>query len=125
MPISGGPLVARQIRRLKVPLQKLVDYLDRQTGLLTNTRLHTAQADARQKVLIIYVESDSDHPVSLDLDLDWEEIFGTIPCLSCGKMTHVEHITVCSNCARPKLPVDHSDSHAFSDPPAPSDPPTN
>ena len=102
MTVSGGPLTQRQIRRVEMPLGMLVAFLDRQSDLLNSPRLHTAQADARHGKLILYIESTSSHPVPMDLDLNWEEIFGTIPCASCGTPTTVENITVCKNCATPK-----------------------
>jgi hypothetical protein len=89
----------RQIRRVTLPLDKLVEFIDRQTTLLTNTRLHNAQTDIRSKRVVLYIESDTDHPVPLDLILDWDEIFGTIPCAVCGQLTPVERIVTCTECS--------------------------
>ena len=79
-------------------MERLVQFLDRQSDLLNRPRLHTAQADVRHKKLVLYIESDTSHPVPMDLPLNWDEIFGVIPCQVCGQATPVEDITVCKRC---------------------------
>ena len=81
-----------------MPLEALVQFLDRKTDMISRPRLHTAIADVRHKVLVLFIESDTAHPVSMNLELDWNEIFGVIPCEVCGKDTPVESITVCRTC---------------------------
>jgi len=77
-----------------MPIQSLIEYLDRRTHELTKARIHHANVDTHGKMFYLYVESEHDKPVPVDLSLDWKEIFGDVVCEITGEPTFVDDITV-------------------------------
>lgn len=80
-----------------MPLQLLIEYIDRRTHELTDAIIHDVKADDRTKRLYLHIETKTDengHMLPFDFDLDWNEIFGVIPCEVSGEAYPVEEITV-------------------------------
>lgn len=96
------PPPTRQLRKVVLPLTKLIEYLDRRTNELTNAKLHHANYDQDSGRMFLYIESEHGKPVPADVPMNWDEIFGTIPCEVSGERTFVDDITV-SRAAADKL----------------------
>ncbi len=94
--------VKRQVRRVLMPSAKLMEFLSRRAPQeFVEARLLEMNADVRTGRVILHIETKTDelldensHPRPLDHELDWDEIFGVIPCEVCGEPTPVEEITV-------------------------------
>lgn len=78
-----------------MPVQKLVEFLDRKTDQLTNARIHHAAVEPKGPRMFLYIETEDPRPENtLDIKLDWNEIFGDVPCAVTGIPTFVDQITV-------------------------------
>jgi hypothetical protein len=92
----------RQVRRVILPTQKLFSFLCRRAPAeFVRAKLLELHSDVRTNQLILHIETQTDvvmdeagHPVPLDHTLDWDEVFGIIPCEVSGEPTPVEDITV-------------------------------
>jgi hypothetical protein len=100
--------MARQIRRVILPTQVVIDYLNRHyKDHIQNGRLHRCHADPHTGQIFLHVEHDGSDPAQLVLDVDWNQVFGIVPCAHCGVTTGVENLTVCETCRKEKLPKHH------------------
>jgi hypothetical protein len=80
----------------------LTEYLVRTSPeALPQARLLEIHSDVRTRRVILHLETKTDqvkdeagHPVPLDHAVNWDEVFGVIPCEASGEMTPVEDITV-------------------------------
>jgi hypothetical protein len=94
--------VKRQARRVVLPVAMLTEYLVRTAPeALPQARLLEIHSDVRTRCVILHLETKTDqvrdeagHPVPLDHAVNWDEVFGVIPCEASGEMTQVEDITV-------------------------------
>lgn len=82
----------RQQRRCRLPIGKLVDYIDRRTKELRGAIIHHVNADHNS--LYLYLDSLTGDPVPLEFNIDWEAIFGDVPCAVTGKKTFVDDVVV-------------------------------
>lgn len=93
----SDPNAPRQLRRVEVPLAMLVQYIDRRTEELADAKIHHAQVDDSGHKLFLYIETAVEAPLQQTIKLDWQQIFGIIPCEGCARPCPVEDITVCSH----------------------------
>lgn len=93
----SNPFAPRQIRRVVMPLQLLVEYIDRRTRELTDARVHHAQVDEAGRILYLYIETAVGEPKPVDIDMDWNDMLGLSSCDVCGKPCPVENLTICKD----------------------------
>jgi hypothetical protein len=94
--------IKKQVRRVVMPSAKLMEFLGRRAPQeFVQAKLLELHSDVRTGQVILHIDTKTDqvmddagHPVPLDHELNWDEIFGIIPCAASGEMTPVENITV-------------------------------
>jgi hypothetical protein len=92
----------KQARRVILPVDLLLQYLQRIAPQeFPNVLMREIHADVRTKQCILHLETNTDqvldsagHPVPMTRQVDWNKVFGKVPCEASGETTPVEELTV-------------------------------